>query len=99
MRVNDENKNDKNEKMMDFDEKKFFPKKIDPLISKKLVPRHNIPQNEEKWRKQNPPPKSKNVGFWWKSFFSNKKVRPPDFKKMVPGPETIKNEEKWGKKF
>ena len=48
MRVNDENKNDKNEKMLDFDENRFFQKKFDPLISKKLVPGQNILKNEGK---------------------------------------------------
>ena len=52
MRVNDENKNDKNEKMLDFDEKYFFQKKFDPLISKKMVPGQNIPKIEEKLRKK-----------------------------------------------
>ena len=44
MRVNDENKNDKNEKMLDFDEKYFFPKKVRPPDFKKIG---NIPNNEE----------------------------------------------------
>ena len=48
MRVNEENKNGKNEKMLDFDENYFFQKKFDPLISKKMVPGHNILKNEEK---------------------------------------------------
>ena len=47
-------KNEKNKKMQDFDENCFFQKKFDPLISKKMVPGHNIPKNEEKLRKTNP---------------------------------------------
>ena len=56
MRVNEENKNEKNEKIkncwiltkIDFSKKKF-----DPLISKKMVPGQNITKNEEKSRKKN----------------------------------------------
>ena len=54
MRVNEENKNEKNEKqkqkMLDFNV--FFKKKFDPLISKKMVPGQDIPTNE-KIRKKN----------------------------------------------
>ena len=38
--------------MLDFDENCFFQKKFDPLISKKMVPGQNIPQNKEKKRKK-----------------------------------------------
>ena len=38
--------------MLDFDDF-FFQKKFDPLISNKMVPGHNIPNNEEKIRKTN----------------------------------------------
>ena len=37
--------------MLDFDENLFFLKMFDPLISKKMVPGHDIPKNEEQKKK------------------------------------------------
>ena len=48
----------------------FFSKKCDPLISKKMVPGQNIPQNEETWRKQIPKKNKKSQNFSTRSFRS-----------------------------
>ena len=44
-------KNEKSQKVMDFDENWFFPINLDPLISGKILPGAKKHKNEEKQKK------------------------------------------------